>query len=50
MRGRGLNLCGSGRKHVAGFCERGNELSGFIKCGEVCDCLRTQLVTNFVTI
>jgi len=28
-----------------GFCERGNESSGFLQCGEFLDCL-TQLQSN----
>jgi len=28
-------------KKLAGFCECGTEHSGFIKCGEFLDCLRT---------
>ena len=30
----GLCYCGSVQGHVAGSCERGNELSGSIKSGE----------------
>jgi hypothetical protein len=32
-----LNLSGPGQGHVAGACECGNEISGFIKCGEFLD-------------
>jgi hypothetical protein len=39
--GYGLYRAGSGLGQVAGNCERGNELSGFIKCGEILDWLRT---------
>jgi hypothetical protein len=32
-----LQEVGSGQGKVAGTCEYGNELSGFIKCGEFLD-------------
>jgi hypothetical protein len=35
--GYGLDRSGSGYGEVAGTCKRGNELSGFIKCGEFLD-------------
>jgi hypothetical protein len=35
--GCGLDLFGSGRGPVAGSCESGNELLGFIKDGEFLD-------------
>ena len=31
---------------MAGSCERGNEPSGSIKCGEFLDCLRILLVSE----
>ena len=37
MWGYGLDPAGSGEGQVAGTCEYGNELSGFIKCGEFLD-------------
>ena len=40
MWGYGLNRSGSVWRQVAGTCERGNELSGSIKCGEFLDKLR----------
>jgi hypothetical protein len=30
--GHGLDLSGAGEGQVAGYCEFGNERSGFIKC------------------
>jgi hypothetical protein len=36
-RGYGLDLAGSGYRHVVGTCECGNELSGSIKCMEFLD-------------
>ena len=39
--GDGLNRPGSGWGQVAGCCECCNELSGFIKCGEFLERLRT---------
>jgi len=35
MEGCALYLFGSGQRRVAGFCEHGNELSGFITCGDI---------------
>jgi hypothetical protein len=35
--GSGLDWAGSGYRQVAGSCERGNEPSGSIKCGEFLD-------------
>ena len=35
--GYGLDRAGSGKGQVAGTCECGNELSGFIKCGDFLD-------------
>jgi hypothetical protein len=32
-----LDLSGSEQGQVVGFCECGNELPGFIKCGEYLD-------------
>jgi hypothetical protein len=32
-----LDATGSGERPVAGFCEHGDEPSGFIKCGEFLD-------------
>ena len=37
----GLYRSGTGQGHVAGFCESGDEPSGFIKCGEFLDQLKT---------
>ena len=31
---RGLDLCGSGKGHVVDCRDRGNELSGTLKCPE----------------
>jgi len=39
--GHGLDQCGSGEGQVADTCECGNEPSGYIKCGEFFDWLRT---------
>ena len=36
----GMVRSGSGQGQVAGACKRGNEHSGFIKCGEFVDWLR----------
>jgi hypothetical protein len=36
MEGCGVECCGSGCGHVAGFCENGDEISVFIKCGSNC--------------
>ena len=36
----GLDRAGSGQGQVAGTCECGNELSGYIKCGEFLDQLK----------
>ena len=33
----GLDVSGPGQGQVTGACECGNELSGFIKCGEFLD-------------
>jgi hypothetical protein len=33
----GLDRAGSGQGQVAGTCKCGNELSGYIKCGEFLD-------------
>ena len=35
MEGCALYLFGSEQRRVAGFCEHGNELSGFIACGDM---------------
>jgi hypothetical protein len=35
--GHGLDLSGSEKGQVVGFCECGNEYSGSIKCGEILD-------------
>ena len=35
--GHGLDRAGSGEGQVTSDCERGNELSGSIKCGEFLD-------------
>ena len=32
--GRGVVRYGSGQKQMAGFCEQGNEISGYINYGE----------------
>ena len=40
MWGCGLDRAGSGYGQVVGTCERGNEPSGSIKCGEFLDQLR----------
>ena len=37
----GLVRAGSGLGQVAGTCDRGNEPSGSVKCGEFLDELRT---------
>ena len=37
MWGYGLDRVGSGWRQVADTCECGNELSGYIKCGEFLD-------------
>ena len=37
VRGYGLDRAGSGYGQVAGTCEFGDELSGYIKCGEFLD-------------
>ena len=42
MWGHRLDRAGSGQVQVAGACECGNELSGFIKCGEFLDQLKTN--------
>jgi hypothetical protein len=39
--GHGLDQSGSGQGQVAGFCECGNEPSGFVKCGVFLEKLRT---------
>jgi hypothetical protein len=39
--GRRLDCPGSGQGQEVGACECGNESSGFIKCGEFLDWLRT---------
>jgi len=41
MWGYGLNEFGSRYGELAGTCECGNELPGFIKCGEILDYLKT---------
>ena len=40
----GMDLCGSGQVHVAGFCKCGNEPSASVKSGEFLDQLRTCCV------
>jgi hypothetical protein len=35
--GDGLDLCGLGEEQVMGSCNRGNESSGSIKCGNFFD-------------
>ena len=37
MWGYGLDRAGSGYEQVEGTCDRGNELSGYVKCGEFLD-------------
>ena len=37
---RGLDASGRERENVTDCCERGNETSGFVKCGEFRDFLR----------
>ena len=39
---RGLGSSGSGEGQVAGCCEHGDELGGFIKRGEFLDWLRNH--------
>ena len=39
--GHGVDLSDSGYGQVACACECGNEPSGFVKCGEFSDWLRT---------
>jgi hypothetical protein len=39
--GNDLDLSGSGWGQVASCCECGNEPSGFVKCGEFIELLRT---------
>ena len=41
MWGYGMDRAGTGQGQVAGTCECGDEPSGFIKCGEFLDQLRT---------
>ena len=40
--GYGLDRADSGEGQVAATCECGNELSGYIKCGEFLDWLKTD--------
>jgi len=42
MLGQGLGRCGSGEGQVAEKCERSNEPSRSIKCGEFIDELKTD--------
>jgi hypothetical protein len=35
--GCGLDRAGSGQRQLTGTCDCGNELSGFVKCGEFLD-------------
>ena len=44
MWGYGLDRGGLGQGQVAGTCECGNVASGYIKCGEFLDKLRTGLL------
>jgi len=39
--GYGLDRAGLGKGQVVGTCECGNKLSGYIKCGEFLDWLKT---------
>lgn len=38
----GLNWSGSGQRHLAGSCVWGDEPSGYIKCGQFFDKLKTS--------
>ena len=42
--GHGLDFSGSGEKHVAGSFDCGNKPSGYIKCGEFIDKMKTWLL------
>ena len=39
---RGLDLCSSGKGHVVDCCDRVNQLSGTLKCGEVLGSLKKK--------
>jgi hypothetical protein len=41
MKGRELDLSGSGQGQVGGYCEHGDEHSDYVSCGEFFEWLRT---------